>query len=117
MRQLSLKSTLRLHRELWNRLADGIAQTKSAVSKEKVLRDMGYNPLSVDGLCFCCEYTKQRSQTGRRDCSKCPLRWPDGKCITDNDAGLYDRWYSAVACCNFEKAEEYARTIADLPKK
>lgn len=62
---LDRKHAIRLHREMWNEIAD-YAESGVFFTKEDFMKKYGFSNIEND--CFCCEYTKF-------SCKDCPIKW------------------------------------------
>lgn len=125
---------LRLHRKLWNWIADETERTHKCVDKWGAFEHFGWN--CIDGTCWCCKYVgwKRKYQPSKTGCENlCPIEWPDYDGCIWNPASpyhklgvaenLYDT-YASDAYRNPQKAEKYlndyikyAREIANLPER
>lgn len=92
------------HRKMWNWLADN-----PGYAKGDYLEKFDKNVDLILG-CYLCDYAL-------RNCRVCPLKWPNGSCMTLDDDGLYDKWDKAMGYGAYAKAAEIARQIAQLPER
>ena len=140
MEKLSREEAIRLHREMWNWIADenekgndvdkwlflikeGFIESKDL---EVILESDEYK---IDCYCFCCEYAKQKADENGEEydyrCKYCPLEWGNANkdllfmCCDhkreNDDEGLYCLW-NDEDILPIEKAK-YARQIANLPER
>ena len=78
--------------------------------------------------CFCCLYAEHKYlqntcnfyKVGTLKCNYCPLSWGEDKedtCCSDNyeEYGLYESWSYMIENQEYDKADELALTIRDLP--
>lgn len=107
---MTKKEAIRLHREMWNWIADYIESHKYRVLNIQVLKSMwcrenGYPQLEMH--CFCCAYVSEHDLS----CiNECPIRWENHGC-NDSEYGLLLRTHDP------EKKAELARKIANLPER
>lgn len=97
--RLTKEEAIRLHRELWNWLADNPEKGKEDWPEWK---DMGH----IESNCFACEYSGP--------CHECLFEWPNGNCLEGEEAGvegLYLLWATAES----EERVALAIQIRDLP--
>ncbi|MFR2774833.1 MAG: hypothetical protein ACLTBR_03270 [Anaerostipes sp.] len=121
MEKLTKQEAIKLHRHMWNWIADKTERTGEFIEKSDYFDAMKIPPEERPySLCYCCEYGKQQSNgvfTGR--CKYCPLDWKSKgdyytccrKGVRFDGKGLFRRWSSA---CNIEESIELARKIANL---
>lgn len=122
---LTKKEAVRLHRILWNTIAD-ILSTESipfedldVVSlKEKALYKMKTNKIYNGDLpfldCFCCEYEDDLNLYGTLRCNQsCPIRWSNGYC-GNSEYILFDGY---LINGFIEDATKMAKKIANLPER
>ena len=99
--------------------------------KEFELTEEQFEVFRVLGCgCFCCLYAKHKylqtidsfSRAVNFKCKYCPLSWGDNKkdtCFSidedDEDDGLYESWSYMIKNQEYDKADELALTIRDLP--
>lgn len=128
---MTREEAVRLHRILWNHVADiiesGTLNDKKHVStiKEAAFRKMIEQGELEKGIrnptfdCFCCEYLFQTEGDFVPDpeiCSnRCPISWGscDGCCIP-NEYGDFLSFYRKE---DFDDAAKIARRIANLPER
>lgn len=128
---MTREETVRLHRILWNHVADiiesGILNDKKHVStiKEAAFRKMIEQGELEKGIrnptfdCFCCEYLFQTEGDFVPDpeiCSKhCPIDWGsyDNYCMS-SEYWLFLKFYRNE---DFDTAAKIARRIANLPER
>lgn len=129
-RQLTLEEAVKLHRELWNKMADTVEFNKDGIrfsslfyEKRRIIYDMGYNDL--ENHCFLCEYVKQQESCeeifdGSRECRNyCPLYNPsstNSRCLNGLYYTVEDLFFDFVF---YNKSKEELvktiRAIAELP--
>lgn len=82
MKKLTLRKTIKLHRELWNWLADNPGEGKRDWPRwEEIEAEYG----KIKNLCFACHYCGN-------NCLKCPFDWTMGKeysYICEGSKGLF----------------------------
>lgn len=91
MLDLSKEQAINEHRRMWNWIAEETIKRNEALTKEdymhEVFKKEHPNTTFPDFYCFCCEYIKQQNES----CSKCPIKWPNGKRCDDEDSPYSDR--------------------------
>lgn len=83
MKKLSKEEAIRLHREMWEWIAEQEALNDICINysnrvdlKIEWLQDHGFVPDTIMNECFLCEYAYQQSNVDRRKlCRYCPLIW------------------------------------------
>lgn len=105
--KLTKKEAVRLHRQLWNRIADKTLKEKRCVVKEDVIEEI--TDETVLENCFCCEYDGKI----RDDCECCPILWPQKEYCT-YVGSPYSEWQRTA---DYKRAAELARQIAELPER
>lgn len=119
---------LRLHRKLWNWIADETERTHKCVDKWDAFKHFGWN-VSIDSQCWACRYMRWRRKYDPfvENCyDHCLLDWGvnerTGKkvaCI-DNDIynqTIYEIWRHYAYRYDWERAAKAARIIANLPER
>jgi hypothetical protein len=98
-----MKFQLTCHRNLWNWLADNPDKRKNDWPGWEKYIDPS------DGLwCFACN-----PDGAANDCEhECPLIWPGGCCVDDENFGLFNIW---EGCNDIDTRFKLARLIANLP--
>ena len=140
MEKLTREDAIRLHREMWNWIADENEEGNN-VEKWDFLIKEGFiksrdpeafipcTDYEIDHDCFCCEYAKQKAEEDGEEydyrCQYCPLKWGNEnkdllymccEYATENDdEGLYCLWADEDILPS--KKAEYARQIANLPER
>lgn len=102
------------HRRMWNKIAElihnGMECTTIVPYKEKALEELGLKISEFPrNMCWCCEAT---------ECDNCLVIWennPESKCTSET--GEYWKFILALRWKNWERAEELATTIANLPER
>ena len=107
MEHLTRTKAHRLHKQLWNWLAENPTKTKCAWPKWEKYR-------GICAYCFPCHVHLEEADDD--DCNKsCILKWPGDNCLsrTDNDRnGLFCRWEKAKT---LKAKTRLAKQIRDLP--
>lgn len=117
---LTKEKAIKLHRQLWNYIADESERTGQMVSKSYAFYHFGWG-YNVKALCWCCEYCNSI-------CSNCPVDWDANSCTGTRSP--YDRWHDMQELClvydgqNADLYKKYlklyiklAREIANLPER
>ena len=77
--ELTKEKALELHRQMWtemqNRLGDKPSVLDRREFKDKWCEEH-FPGEEIQHSCFLCEYTRQFSEDGFEDCSRCPVVWP-----------------------------------------
>lgn len=97
------REAIRLHRKMWQKLAENGAR---------------YKP-KVDALCSCyaCQYDFDKHKH-EYACTYCPFEWPQAEktktyqCLRSD--GLFDQWYTTESP---ERRKALALQIANLPER
>ena len=97
---MTKKETIRLHRELWNWLADNPAASK--------IDWPGWKTYNAVEHCFLCEYAERHMESG---C--CLLDWEDTNTCYDSGS-LYARY---SFCKELKLQSQLARQIANLKER
>lgn len=140
MKELSREEAIRMHRKMWNWLADETEKQNVSVDKFDFFKAHGIpeskRPLNY---CYCCEYVYQTTgeeldvnwKTAEElpeDCADiCPIDWGAEKdCMTDGsifwgvkrdcmtEGSAFLQWYDTEEP---EARAKIARIIAELPEK
>lgn len=129
------KDFVRLHRELWNGVADYCENQKGdhrddlPEIKEKIIRNMIHRKklkaleqdeydLTVEFGCFACGHARCNDHMS---CKNCPLDWgvesKEDYVTCELENTVYSTLYEEIetVSCNWEKAAELARKVRDLP--
>lgn len=131
MRKLTREEAVSLHRQMWNEIANLLHEGKHYTVVMEYKRQALYRLGISDALhekplnhCFCCEYSNQNGKVGDVGCPLCPLHWADTDRPCMNTCGHDDSPYSKFTLSlsvfrgvDYEKAEQYAREIANLPER
>lgn len=106
---MTKKEAIAKHRKLWTWIADSTKAKKKCVWKSQYFKYINENPTSY---CYCCEYVKEHSN----NCKDCPVIWGGSKKekCAENE---HKKWIKAVCNGDWQKAEKYARIIANLPER
>lgn len=135
MEKLSREEAIRLHREMWNWIADEEEKGNNVEKMDFIFLEADefvddyWGSIEIDCYCFCCEYAKQKADENGEEydyrCKYCPLEWENANkdllfMCCDNeekndDEGLYCLW-NDKDIPPIEKAK-YARQIANLPER
>ena len=113
---LTRKRATRLHRQLWNWLADNPDKSKSEWPEWE------WNGGKIQRMvadCPACEFASTKSDF---ECSICPVVWPGVDCQHKRkDMLAYDGLFSTWEITDYElhprKRVNLARKIADLPER
>ncbi|MFR2774805.1 MAG: hypothetical protein ACLTBR_03125 [Anaerostipes sp.] len=121
MEKLTKQEAIKLHRKMWNWIADETERTGKFCDKYEYFDVMkiprGDCPRA---LCYCCEYAIQKSgEEYENRCKCCPLYWGSDcdeymcldKKFMGDDKGLFGRWRDTN---NIEESANLAREIANL---
>ena len=141
MKNLTKSEAVRLHREMWNWIANKLEGKNGSYYLNELKEIYIYSVLELDieeeyilNDCFCCEYAKM--DNGDFDCSRCPLIWGTEENAKEYfcEEGFYEipnelpiakirtdgLWTDARELTFEDRAEDaakYARYIANLPEK
>lgn len=113
------EQTVRLHRELWHKVAEILERNKHIRNdafelKYQAFKEL-YNMEEYPLLgCWCCEYTYQRYPNKSRCEKVCPIKWSGEYCDED---GEYEHFKDLLMLGFNEKAIEMAKKIAELPER
>lgn len=112
---LTKKLAIKLHRKLWNWIADETIRQKRKVRKSEYPLFAKY--IYIDHDCWCCYYARKEERRlecdwGSIDCFYCPLQWKHGTCIADSSE--FFKWDKAKT---WQEAAHWARIIAELPER
>ena len=111
--KLTIKETLKLHKELWEWASKNPDKYLLEEYPEWKANGGTYDRIWANN--FCCQYVKQFGvKNGAINCNYCPLVWPGGKCQTKNMGGLVAKWQLET---NKNKKADYAKQIKNLPAK
>lgn len=105
---LTKKEAVKLHRQLWNRIADKTLEEKRWVEKVEVIQEITNKYIAYN--CFCCDYD---SQLGN-ECDYCPIVWPCEGDLHRCSSSIYLKWSSST---NYKEVAQLARLIAELPER
>ena len=115
---LTKEEAVRLHRELWNKIAElikenGIEKYDYNIDKIKksALEELGYDPKNIYEYCWCCEYNNEH---GGYRCKRCPVEWDNIIC-SESEFGEF--WYAVEDEESEELAYNIAIKIANLPER
>lgn len=105
------------HRRMWTRISqlirEGREYTVVVPYKEIALRELGIETKDLPrNLCWCCEVSESDN------CESCLVVWennPNSKCTSNT--GEYYKFICALRSKNWERAEELALQIANLPER
>lgn len=132
MRTITKEEAVTLHRKMWNEIAnmihEGIQYTLVSAYKEGALDRLGIERTDAKRPlqnCFACEYAKQNVECNMCLCSSCPLNWTGAEHRWDwkncqDEGSPYRKFTYALSVhkgLDYEKAEQYAREIANLPER
>lgn len=115
---------IRLHREMWNFIADNISVRRGVQElKKQFCERYGFD--DILNHCFCCKWGAQvtGSCLGINMCSECPVIWGNEEgldnyfCEGAKEDGLYAEVLNASVEGDFRTAKRLAREIADLKVK
>lgn len=124
--KLLRKEAIRLHRKMWNWIADKEEKGNNVGKWEFIcIEEL---PI-VDSDCFCCEYACQKAEENGEEyeyrCKYCPLEWDNANknllfmcCdneVGGDDEGLYYQWRKKSI--SLEEKAKIARQIANLPER
>ena len=98
---MTLKQMYARHQELWFWLADNPGKGKADWPEWDRLGEY------AESCCFPCEWAVNH-RGGYPGCKKCPLDWPDGKCLPVGNTGIYREWRRA------ENGSDHRTVMADL---
>ena len=77
--ELTKEKALELHRQMWSEMQKYLGDNPSAMQrvafKDKWCEEH-FPGEEIRHSCFLCEYTRQFSESGDKDCSRCPIVWP-----------------------------------------
>ncbi len=112
---LTKKLAIKLHRKLWNWIADETIRRKEVVGKYDYPL---FKRKKIYYSCWCCEYAKG-------DCMNCPIKWSGkskifsclGLSVKGCAYGEYDEWRKKAMRGNWQGAAHWARIIAELPER
>ena len=115
MKKLTKKEAIKLHRKLWNWVADETLRLKRKVKKEEYFYRNHIDREDIPkNKCYCCEYDEQKQdKCTNKSCKYCPISWGN----RDNDCekpSYYSEWNYAI---DYKEAAEYARKIANLSER
>lgn len=121
MEKLTKQEAIKLHRHMWNWIADETERTGLFIIETDYFKetDVSYEDYPQD-FCYCCEYAKQKSgEEYENRCKCCPLYWGSernalmccDKKFMGDDKGLFRRWRDTN---NIEESANLAREIANL---
>lgn len=127
---LMRKLYLKLHRKLWNWIADETERTHACVDKYDAFKHFGWKK-SVWSQCWACQYrrwkTKYYLPSGDEDCEKnCIVNWGTnsntGKelaCVMNGSCeySAYENWKDYCQANDWLRACFAAREIANLTEK
>lgn len=115
--KLTFEEAIENHRKMWNWIADETEKREEIVIKQDYFRENEIDPCIYN--CYCCQYAKDNSAHGYRDCKICPIIWRGEfnnyyqiRCTAL--ISLYELWHNAD---NWQSAAKYARQIANLPER
>lgn len=116
MKELAIEESIRLHRELWNWLAENPNMRKDDWSGWEVLwaqyPDLRNDHSLAKSNCFACYATIEN----RDNCDCCVLKWPGLDCCSDerdgDDKGLFKNRERTMEA---DKRKKLAIQIRDLP--
>lgn len=119
---------LRLHRKLWNWIADETERTHKCVDKWDAFNHFGWRK-SIDAQCWACQYIRWRRKyrPSKIDCDDlCIVDWGvserTGKnmcCVFNAPFNLsaFELWDACLCDQDWRKAAKAARIIANLPER
>lgn len=108
------RGVIRLHKEMWNSIADNIEKCKCVIDIKEAKSDFcSKNGFSIKCDCFLCEYSKDIL------CRDCPVVWGNNTldtCISllGGRLGLYRKVKNASS---WEEQAALARQIANSPER
>jgi len=111
MKKITRREVLRLHRRLWNWLAEHPTAMKCEWVEWK--RNGGKIP-EMEASCPCCEYVQENEHGS---CQSCPIDWQGINCLHRkhwDDKGFYNKWSNAKTR---KTKAKYAKLIAELPAR
>lgn len=122
---ISKSEAIKKHRELWNTVADmihdGVELSHSLDYKEKALKKLGYGDHPIHA-CYLCQYDRQvMKEKYTERCHNCPIKWTGKQCESNSSFRSCSEYIEFRTCIEYystrdlEKAEEWARKIANLP--
>lgn len=124
MRRLYLK----MHRKLWNWIADETERTHLCVDKFDAFRHFGWK-YSINTQCWACQYVRWRRKyrSYEADCENlCIVDWGVSECTGKNmccvfnepfGQSAFEYWNESVLDKDWRKAAKAARIIANLPER
>lgn len=119
---------LRLHRKLWNWIADETERTHKCVDKWDAFEHFGWRK-SINTQCWACQYIRWRRKyrPSEIDCDDlCIVDWGvserTGKsmcCVLNEpfDLSAYELWSACLHDQDWRKAAKVARIIANMPER
>ena len=117
---LSKSEAVRLHRLMWNWIAQTSIQEQRCATKEEAFKHFGWD-LSTPCLCWCCAYTIFNGIREGIDCEFCPVVWGENElgqnigCLCRTSA--FQSYGSARNREDYIEAAKYAYEIAELPER
>lgn len=117
---LSKSEAVRLHRLMWNWIAQTSIQEQRCATKEEAFKHFGWD-LSTPCLCWCCAYTIFNRIRESIECEFCPVVWGENE-LGQNIGCLYrtsafQSYRSARNREDYIEAAKYAYEIAELPER
>lgn len=119
---------LRLHRKLWNWIADETERTHKCVDKWDAFEHFGWN--CINGTCWCCKYArwKRKYQTSETGCENlCLVDWGtiestgERMCCVFNDRfgeeSAFEYWEARRCDGDWKKAAKVVRIVANMPER
>ena len=120
MKILSKKEAVRLHRLMWNWIAQTSIQEQRCVLKIEAFEHFGWD-ISTPGLCWCCAYTTFNNIQDTIDCDFCPVVWGENElgqkigCLYRTS--VFHSYGSAKNREDYIEAAKCAYEIAELPEQ
>lgn len=113
---LTKEEAIKRHRMMWNWIAYETLRRKEFVTKQEAIEHFGWNGSKMRSRCWCCTYAYEDED---RDCNKCPIQWPGGRCygFLKGVVGLYDGWCAMRWHPKYKEAADLAYKIANLPER
>ena len=113
-KKLAKKLAIKLHRKLWNWIADETIRRQEIIAKHDYPL---FKRKDISNNCWCCEYAEE-------ECKNCPIIWNEESYY--DDLGLripeckdeeYGKWREKAMRGNWQEAAHWARIIAELPER
>lgn len=112
--KLTKSEAVRLHRKLWNWIADETERLKFKGEKCEYFKNFESKDIP-NSECYCCEYASTITGESYKCVDICPIDW--GECFGGRKNcfdSLYELWDLEG---DWQKAANLARQIASLPER